>query len=327
MTGMSDYYQILGVERSATQDEIKRAYRRLAKKHHPDRNQADAAAAEDKFKEVQEAYSVLKDPKKRREYDQYGKAGVGQWTTNPNGQRVYQWGGGGSSVRVDDLEDLFSAFGGGGQRASVFDDLFGRGGPRRRARSPQKGDDVQQQLRLSFEQAIHGCTVTVRLSAPGRKTENLDVKIPPGVEEQQKIRLRGKGSPGINGGPPGDLLLVVGINAHPYFSRQGADVYVDVPISTIEAALGAKVDVPTTDGTATVTIAPGTRSGSKLRLRGRGAPRSNGAARGDQYVIVQIMPPKNLTDEQRRLYEQLRELGDVDPRVNCPWHTDSSHAR
>ncbi|MDO8632277.1 MAG: DnaJ C-terminal domain-containing protein [Phycisphaerales bacterium] len=318
-----DHYEVLGVSRSASTDEVKRAYRSLAKKYHPDRNPGDPSA-EGKFKEVQHAYTVLIDPKKREQYDQFGDVAVGEWQTRPTGEQVYQWGGG-SSVGVEDLEDLFSAFGGrgsGGRGEGVFEQIFGnsaqRGPSRRAGTAPRSPVDEEHPVELTFDQAVHGTTVTLDLSHGRRGHETIEVKIPSGIEAGQKIRVRGR-VPGRNGGPPGDLILICNVAPHPYFHRDGLDIYLDVPVSVTEAALGAKIDVPTIDGHATVTLPPGTPSGSKLRLKGRGIVRSSAAERGDQYVVVQIVPPKSLSEEQRKMYEMLRESDRQDPRSRCPW--------
>ncbi|UCE58370.1 MAG: DnaJ domain-containing protein [Phycisphaerales bacterium] len=313
-----DYYSTLGVSRSASQDEIKRAYRRLAKEYHPDRN-PDNPDAEEKFKEVQQAYQTLSDPEKRAQYDQFGEAGVGTWRTNPRGQKVYQWGGH-SSVNMEDLEDLMSAFG-GGQRASIFDEMFGAGRQRRAPRAaPQRGVDAEHRITLKFEQAIHGCTVAIQLAdRQGGKTERLDVKIPPGVEEGQKIRVRGRGQPGTNGAPPGDLLLVCSIDPHQYFTRRGADIYLKAPVSVFEAVLGAKIEVPSLDGPATVTVPAGTPSGTKLRLKGRGVTTGDRSTRGDQYVTIEIVPPKDISSDTRRDFERLRDCDKSNPRSSCGW--------
>lgn len=306
-----DYYNTLGVARSATEDEIKRAYRKLAKKHHPDRN-PDNPSAEAKFKEVQQAYGILSDSKKREEYDQFGEAGVGQWATQKGGQRVYQWGGN-STINSDDLEELLSAFGGGGGRghASIFEDLFGQAGQRGvPRRASQRGADEEHPVSLTFEQAIHGTTLSLEIRSPQTgKSEKIDVKIPAGVDQGQKIRIRGKGQPGVAGGARGDLLLICSIGSHERFTRNGSDIETDVSVAVWDAVLGAKIEVPTLEGPVTMTLPAGTPSGSRLRLRGRGITRhgANGG-RGDQFVRIQIQPPKELTPEQRNLYEQLRKL-------------------
>ena len=312
--GKDDYYTILGVATSASQDEIKRAYRKLAKQYHPDRNPGDKAA-EAKFKEVQEAYEVVGDPQKRREYDRFGRAGVGRWQEQPHGQRVYTWGGG-SQVNLDDLEDLFAAFGGGGPSggASVFSDFFGR---RRHTPTPRRGANVEGTTSLSFEQAVHGATVEVDIAdRAGGRRETLSVKIPPGVENGKRIRLRGRGHPGENGGPAGDLYLICSVRPHKLFERHGTDIHVEVPVTLTEAALGAKVDVPTIDGTMTMTLPAGTSGGTKLRLRGKGVPRGKSGERGDQIAIIRVVIPNNLTPEQKQLFESLAKSIDENPRTD-----------
>jgi len=320
MPDRRDYYEVLGVSQSATEAEIKRAYRSLAKRYHPDRNPGDASA-EAKFKEVQRAYSTLSDPKKRAEYDQFGEAGVGQWKTTPQGQKVYQWGGG-STVGAEDLEDLFSAFG-GGEAPSVFEQFFGGSGRRSGRRAPaRRAQDEVRDITLSFDQAVHGTMISLQITT-GREArpQSLEVKIPPGVEEGQKIRLKGR-VPGLDGGPPGDLLLRCSITPHPYFRRKGSDIYVEVPVSFSEAALGGKIEVPAIDGRSTVTLPPGTASGAKLRLKGSGVTKAGGSVRGDQYIVIQIVPPRLLTDQQKQWFEHLRSIDTLDPRGQCPWEKD-----
>jgi DnaJ-class molecular chaperone len=318
MTRNRDYYQTLGVARSASQDEIKRAYRRLAKEHHPDRNPNDPAA-ETRFKEVQQAYEILSNAESRAQYDQFGEAGVGRWSSDPRGQRVYQWGGG-SKINIDDLDDLMSAFG-GGRPASIFDELFGG---RRQGWDPQpssrRGADEEHRISLTFEQAVHGCTVAVKPAhARTGKAEELEVKIPAGVEDGQRIRLKGRGRPGVNGGPPGDLFLCCSITPHPYFMRRGADIYLDVPVTVAEATLGARIEVPSLDGRAIVTLPPGTPGGAKLRLENHGVTKHNRNECGDMYVVIKIIPPTALADEQRRAFERLRKYDEADPRSECGW--------
>jgi DnaJ-class molecular chaperone len=315
-----DHYKTLGVERNASADEIKRAYRRLTKQYHPDRNPNDPSA-ERKFKEVQQAYEVIGDKDKRAEYDQFGEAGVGHWDTDPRGQRVYTWGG--TQIPVDDLQDLFGAFGGG---ASVFDDILGRGGGRSRVRrrgrpEPEPGQDLERTVNLSFDQAVNGTTIEIDIPGDGsgrRGRQTLDVHIRPGVDDGQRIRIKGRGGPGAHGGPPGDLFLVCSVRPHSCFRREGLDLHLEVPVSIPEAALGAKVEVPTLAGPVTLTLPPGTGSGAKLRLAGKGIRDANGST-GDQIVIIRIVPPKTLTEEQRRLFEQLAETMRENPRKGLKW--------
>ncbi len=326
MPKTDNFYEILGVPRSATAEEIKRAYRKLAKKYHPDRNPNDPSA-DRKFKEVQKSYEVLGDAEKRAQFDQYGRAGVGNFSTNPRGQRVYEWGGQ-SSINVEDLNDLFSAIGRGREShgASVFDQMFGGGGRNRAsaAPTPQRGSDVEKPISLSFEQAVHGAVVTVELrTRRGKRGDKLEVKIPKGVKDGQKIRLAGKGNPGSHGAAAGDFLLVCSIRPHAYFRREGADIMLDVPISLSEAALGVGVEVPTVDGSVTVTIPPGTSSGAKLRLKGRGLVVRGTPSRGDQFVIIEIIAGQALSDEQRGLFEQISSLDPTNVRAGCPWSGES----
>ena len=320
----TDHYNILGVSRKASESEIRSAYRKLAKKHHPDLNR-DNHTAEQQFKAVQEAYEILGNKEKRAQYDDYGAAGVGRFVSQGD-QRHYRWGGG-STINVEDLGDLFTAFGASGQRgrkASIFDQLFG-GGQRQAPAAEHRtarGADVDRHVRLTFEQAIHGASVEIDVSANGRgqsRGQTLDVKIPPNVKNGQRIRLRGKGAPGHSGGPPGDLYLICDIQSHPYFRSDGDDIYVDVPISLTEAALGAKVEVPTLHGSVTVTIPPGTNSGAKLRLRGKGLAPSDGGPSGDHYVVIQIVAPKKLDKMQKEAVEQLAEKLKDDPRAQVAW--------
>ena len=312
-----DFYDVLGVSRGASADEIKRAYRKLAKEHHPDRN-PNNAAAEAKFKEVQQAYDVLGNSDKRAQYDQFGRVGVGQWGADPSGHRVYQWGD--SRVGAEDLEELFSSFGGGG--AGIFDTLFGgrkatAGAGSRRATRERRTPDIEHEVTIPFEQAVRGGTVSLRLQGETGQSQSLDVKIPPGIEEGQKLRVRGRASGG-RAETQGDLYVKVRVHPHPWFTRQGLDLHVEVPVSVTEAVLGGKIEVPSWEGRATVTLPPGTPSGAKLRLRGKGVARATGE-RGDLYVSVRIVPPASLTAEQRRLYEELRAMGDAAPRSSEPW--------
>ncbi len=319
-----DYYEVLGVDRTASADEIKRAYRRLIKKYHPDRN-PDDPSAEGRFKEVQAAYEVLGNKDKRAEYDQFGEAAVGRWETQPTGQRVYTWGGG-SQIPFEDLQDLFSAFGGRGSGASVFGDLFGgaatrTGRQRRAAPPPTQGRDEERVVQLSFEEAVRGTTVEVSVHSDGKARETLHVKVPAGVEDGSRIRIRGRGGSGRAGGAAGHLYLRCEVGRHPFFRREGLDIHLDLPISITEAALGAKLEVPTLGGPVTLTIPPGTSSGVRLRMRGKGIRPPSGTA-GDQIVAIQIVTPRSLDPAQQRLLEQLRDSLSEDPRRHVRWRTE-----
>ena len=312
-----DYYEVLGVPRSASADEVKRAYRRLAKQYHPDRNPGDSSA-ERKFKQVQAAYEVLKDPQKREQYDRFGPAAVGNWQTDPSGQRVYTWSSGGPQISIDDLGDLFSAFSGFGDAGDMADnpfaDVFRRPGRGRRRRPvARRGQDVERRVNLSFEQAALGTTIEVDVVPSDGPRHTLNVKIPPGVEDGQRIRVKGRGNPGANGGPPGDLYLAVKVRPHPVMRREGKDLYLDVPLTITQASLGAKVDIATLDGGVTLTIPPGTSGGSKLRLAGRGIkpPR---AVPGDLYAVIRITAIKDPTEKQIRLLRELAETLEGDQR-------------
>lgn len=326
--GSQEYYDILGLSRNASEEEIKRAYRRNAKRYHPDRNPEDKTA-EARFKRVQEAYEVLGDKQKRTQYDRFGKAGVGR-VVDQNGQRFYTWGGG-SNVNLDELDDLFTAFGGaGGQSyggAGIFEQIFGKrgqGSGRHRKPPPAalRGQDIEHPVNLTFEQAIYGMQIDINLVATdgrGQRKQTLSVKIPPNVHNSQRIRIGGKGNPGRDNGPPGDLFIVCNVKPHPYFGRRGGDILLDVPISITEAALGAKVDVPTLGGLVTITIPPGTTGGTRLRLKGRGVGAANGNPAGDQIVAVQIVAPKNLNHRQRQAVEKLAKELEDDPRSGLGW--------
>lgn len=340
-----DYYEILGVKRDASADEIKRAYRKLAKQYHPDRN-PDDKQAETRFKEVQTAYSVLSDPQKRKAYDRFGHAGVGAgagggptdggWQRGPAGPHVYSWNSGGEDIPIEDLEDLFSVFGGGGMGGggmgggshrgggSPFDQFF-RGRRQRVQTHPPPGAggpggyeptrDVEYEAQLTFEQAIRGTMLELRI---GEQTVN--VRIPAGVREGQRIRVRGKGRAGRLGVQPGDLFIVCKIKPHPYFRRIGNDIYLDVPLTLSEAGLGTKVDLPTVEGgKSTVTIPPSTPSGAKLRLKGKGVKPPGDAASGDMYAVIRIVPPKPLTDKQKELLEEFAAEQQENPRDALGW--------
>lgn len=342
-----DYYDVLGLDRGASADEVKKAYRRLAMKFHPDRSPGDAEA-EGKFKEASEAYEVLSDPEKRRAYDQFGHAGV-----NPNGMGM---GGGFGSAS---FSDIFS---------DVFGDIFGGGGGRS---SVQRGSDLRYTLELDLEQAVGGDSIDIRVpvvgacdvcdgsgAAPGtspvtcndcggagqvrvsqgffslqqtcprcrgagvmitdpcrscggtgrvEQRKTLAVKVPPGVDSGDRIRLAGEGEGGFNGGPPGDLYVQIAVREHPIFERDGKHLYCEVPISFADAALGGELEVPTLDGRVKLKIPAETQTGRLFRLRGKGVKPLRGGAVGDLLCRVAVETPVKLTAEQQALFEQLRD--------------------
>ncbi len=354
MADKRDYYEVLGVQKGASDDEIKKAYRKLAKKYHPDLNK-DNPEASDKFKEAAEAYDVLSDSEKRSRYDQFGHAGV-----DPNAGFGGGSGGFGGFGGFD-MGDIFDSFFGGG---------FGGGGSRRNG--PMRGRDIQQAIELTFEEAAFGCkkkvsiirsescsecsgsgakkgTSPVKCSKCGgtgqmrtvqntpfgqfaststcnacggrgttisdpcpkcngagqvRKNRELEVNIPQGIDHGQTVSVRGQGEAGLRGGPSGDLLITVYIKKNNVFTREGNNVYVDVPITFVQAALGCEIEIPTIDGTVTQRFPEGTQHGTKFRLKGRGIPSIRGGVRGDQYVRVIVEIPKNLSARQREILEE-----------------------
>jgi molecular chaperone DnaJ len=354
-------YDILGVSRTATDDEIKKAYRKLARENHPDANQG-APAAEERFKEIQGAYDTLSDPEKRKLYDQFGE----------NGARGTAGGGpgpGGFAYENVDLSDLLGQFGG----------IFGRGGAGRRARpQPERGADLEARVRLSFEDALGGAQVRVPVeieapchvchgtgAEPGtspvtcpqcggsgtvsdshglfalsqpcprcrgngvivekpckncrgagreRVTKRYAVKIPPGAKSGTRVRLKGKGEPGRNGGPAGDLFVVTEVDASPLYERRNNDLVLDVPVTYPEAALGATVEIPTPDGPVNLKVPAGTESGKLLRVKGRGAPKLKGGGKGDLLARVNVTVPKKLTKAEKEALESYGQVLRERPR-------------
>jgi curved DNA-binding protein len=293
-----DYYAALGIARDADADQIKKAYRKLARAHHPDMSKAPEAEA--RFKEVAEAYQTLKDPEKRAAYDELGRRPAGEEFAPPP-QWTRDFGGGAQSFEDIDLADLLDALGRGH-----------RGGARR-GPVPMHGRDFETTVRISLEDAHRGARLNLDLSDEGG-ARTLEVTIPPGVSEGQKLRLRGKGGKGRNGGPDGDIYLHITLVPHPVFRPDQHDLHFDLALAPWEAALGAEVEVPTLDGPVLLTVPPGTRSGRKLRLRGRGLANGRGG-HGDLYANVRIDVPTTLSDRERELFNQLADASRFDPRA------------
>jgi molecular chaperone DnaJ len=380
-----DYYGALGVDRNAKPEQIRKAYRRLARKYHPDLNPGNKQA-EEKFKEIQEAYDVLSDEKKRKIYDQYGfysdTIPAGAYEAYARGPAEPS-GTGGPTVDFSGFD--FSDFiphedrgaGFGSAFRDIFSQIFSRGGEAREAAvGPARGSDIEHRMHLGFWDAIRGTQVRITVAreeicssckgkgfvsgaavpchacggtgkttrAAGamrfsmtcpqcggtgreqarcpacngtghiRRPETFDVRIPAGVDTGSRVRVPGKGNAGLNGGPPGDLYILTDVEPHPYFERKGDNIYVKVPITVTEAALGAKVEVPTIDGPTTIRIPPGTQSGQMLRIRGKGAPSLRTNQRGDQYVEVQIIVPRAADERSKQILRELERLNPEDPR-------------
>jgi len=319
-----DYYDVLGVARTATEDQIKSAYRKLARKYHPDVNPGDKSA-EEKFKEINEAYEVLSDADKRKKYDELGP----NWKAGQDFRPPPNWEG--ANVEFGDFGDFF----GGGRGASGFSDFFeslfgGRRGPRRGAGFAMRGQDVEAEIPLTLEEAHRGVKRTITLQVTEtcpdckgsgvkdaktcptcrgagaiRRPKSLEVTIPAGVRDGSVIRLPGQGEPGSSGAPAGDLFLRVRLQPHRLFNTVGEnDVQIELPVAPWEAALGAKIPVPTLDGPVEMKIPPGSQGGQRLRLRGQGLNR-RGGGRGDEYVKIRIVIPPKLTPKEKELFEKL----------------------
>ena len=311
-----DLYGVLGVARGADEDAIRKAYRKLARRHHPDVNPGDAAA-EEKFKDITHAYDVLSDAEKRRNYDEFGEIALqggfdaekarrarDAFSTRfargaPPGPEDFE-GAGDERTHVGGLDDLFT-------------DLFSRRGFGD-ARRDRRGADIEAELELDFVDAARGGERRLSIARPladgSVRDETVTVRIPPGVADGGRIRLRGKGAEGRGGAPSGDLFARIRVRPHRFFRREGRDLQLDLPLTIGEATLGAKVEVPTLEGRVTLTIPPGTDSGAKLRLRGKGVPHPSGGAPGDLYVVVQVRVPRDLSPEAAA---KLRELAGFDP--------------
>ena len=304
MAATPDYYKTLGVSRSATDEEIKKAYRKLARTNHP-----DAGGDEEKFKEINEAYEVLSDKKKRKLYDQYGTA---------DEQRIpYGWGGGaggagasgfgGFGSWADILDSIRRGEGVAGAGGCNVDDIFGGGGfggsgfGGQYQPQPQKGRDMNVTLNVSFDEAFNGCVKKVSVRNPQGGVETLDVKVPAGAVDGGRVRFRGKGAAGANGGPAGDLLVTTKISEHPLDSRHGADVLMTVPITVSEAVLGAKIVIPAPDGTKIrVSVPAGSQDGTELKISGKGAPNVKGSGSGALRITFHVEIPKHMTEQQEQ---------------------------
>ncbi|HRZ60634.1 MAG TPA: DnaJ C-terminal domain-containing protein [Rubrivivax sp.] len=304
-----DYYQTLGVARDASADDIKHAYRRLARKYHPDLNKE--AGAEERFKEVGEAYEVLGDAEKRAAYDDVGRRWQpGAEQPPPGWDSGYEFSGGGAE------------FGGFGDHSDFFEALFGRRGAQAHRQAPPRAQDHHAKVLIDLADAYRGASRSIRLQMPavdaqGRVSlseRQLDVAIPAGVREGQHLRLAGQGAPGFGGGPPGDLYLEVAFRPDPRWRADGRDVYLDLPVAPWEAALGADVDAPLPDGSVVrLTVPPGSAPGRKLRLKGKGIP---GKTPGDLYAVLQIALPPAADDAQRQAWRELARVhGGFDPRA------------
>ena len=320
-----DYYKILNVNHSASQEDIQKAYRKLARKYHPDMNPDDKAAKE-KFQKIQQAYDVLNDTKKRQMYDQYGSGfesmggGAGGpgpgWQTSHGGQSGFQdidfsqfFGGQGGGAGAGGFEDILRQFAGGGGGAT---------GRRQRRQPRTPGADLHHDLHIPFNTSITGGQAQLSVRRANGKVETITVKIPQGIENGKKIRLRGQGESSPTGGQPGDLLITVYVAKHPCFRRRGNDLEVSVPITLAEAAIGAKIDVPTPKGQITLTIPPGTSGGRRLRMKGMGAPTASGN-HGDLYAEMRIVLPESLDEESQTAIRQLDERYPLEPRADLKW--------
>lgn len=338
---IKDYYEVLGVKRGASDDEIKKAYRKLARKLHPDLNPGDKSA-EDQFKQLQEAYDVLSEPEDRKLYDQYGdnwravKSGAG--APPPGWEQSQRTAGGGQ--RGFDFNDFdfgsFRSAGAGAEGFDIFEELFG--GARGRGRRGGRGRDVEAELELSLEEAHRGGRRALQMQTAevcptcngtgvrdGKTCETcggagqvlrpktIEVNIPAGVRDGSTVRLAGQGGTGSDGSESGDLYLRIRLRPHPVFSVKGDDLEVELSIAPWEAVLGAKIEAPTIDGKVELTIPSGANSGQRLRLRGQGLNKRNGG-RGDEYVRLKVVVPKEVSAEERRLYEELQRVSRFKPR-------------
>jgi curved DNA-binding protein len=314
-----DYYEVLGVARGATEDEIKKAYRKLARKHHPDFNKDDAKAAEAKFKEISAAYAVLSNKEARIKYDRFGDA------PGPGGG---PGGGPHGDYSGFDFKDFFSAFGRGGRgfedlgRSSFsVDDLlsgiFGGAGRRTAGwgrQTGRRGADMAGEIAVDFEEAITGVQRTISVDRGDGPPQRITVRVPAGVADGQKIRLGKQGEAGVGDGEAGDLYITVQVRPHPFFRRNGDDLEITVPVTVAEAVLGARISLPAIGGPVTMTLPPGTQGGQRLRLKGKGVPNPKSGTSGDLYAVVEIVTPRAVDDRSRELLAEFDRRNPLHPR-------------
>ena len=305
-----DYYKTLGVEKTADPEDIKKAYRKLALKYHPDRN-PNNREAEEKFKKISEAYAVLSDPEKRKQYDNFGSDQFSQKFTQEDIFRDFD-------INQILREMGFGTAGGSGSRRGAytfrsgdpFGDIFGQG-RQNYYQAPQKGEDLQYNLNITLEESVFGADKKIALKN-GKQVNEINVKIPAGISTGKKLRLAGKGNAGPQGGPAGDLYLNINVLPHPIFARDGNDIHIEKLIPFTQAVLGTSIDVPTIDGTIKrIKIPSGTQNGTKIRMKGFGAPalKGTGSTKGDQYVKITIEVPRKLNEKQSQLIKKLSEEG------------------
>ncbi len=314
-----DYYKVLGVDKGASDDAIKKAYKKLAFKYHPDKNAGDKKA-EERFKEISEAYAVLSDKQKRAQYDQFGSAGFHQRYSQEDIFRGANLGDIFAEMGFGSGGDLFSQIFGGGRRGGGFggagrrrtaggtmEDMFG-GGFGQPGYAP-KGQDLSLNLTVEFMEAVNGCEKSIDYMFGGKK-KSVKVKIPPGINTGQKLRLTGKGGPGAQPGmPAGDLYLQITVNDHPVFKRENSDILVDKEVTISQSVLGTTVEVPTLQGSKKLKIPPGIQSHTKLRIKGQGVPKFGKSGHGDEFVRVLVKIPKGLQEQQKKLFEELAKEG------------------
>jgi DnaJ-class molecular chaperone len=312
-----DFYKTLGLSRDASQADIQKAYRELARKHHPDLNPDDKTAKE-KFQKIQRAYEVLNDQDKRELYNKFGPDFERYAAAGAAGGTGPQWTTEAGNVNFEDF-DFSQIF--GGQPGGGFGDFFSQftGAPRgRRGATSRRGTDIRHELEIPFQTAIAGGEVRLSLQRPSGEVETITVKVPMGIEDGKKIRLRGQGEPGPRGGPAGDLIVIVHVASHAWFERKGKNLEVRVPISLAEAALGAKVDLPTPKGIITLTVPPRTSSGRRLRVKGYGVQFPDGS-QGDLFAELQIVLPSQLDEKDRELIRKFDQRHEFNPRIDLKW--------